>query len=979
MTEHSIFFAALDIDDPAERGAYLDRACGADGPMRRRVDRLLKAHTAAGQFLQPLAALAGDTDLLAPDTAGPPPPLEGLGSRIGPYTLLHRLGEGGMGAVYLAEQERPVRRQVALKVIKPGMDSEQVVARFEAERQALALMDHAHIAKVLDAGTTEAGRPYFVMELVRGAPITRYCDDNRLSLRERLELFVPVCHAVQHAHQKGVVHRDLKPSNVLVALADGRPVPKVIDFGVAKALEQRLTDKTFVTGFGQIVGTLEYMAPEQARLDALDVDTRSDVYALGAILYELLTATTPFERRRLRGVGLDEGLRIIREEGPPAPSARLSVTRNLFAVAAHRKTEPGKLHRLVRVDLDRVVMKCLEKDRARRYETANGLAQDIQRYLNDEPVSAGPPSAAYRLRKFVRRNRRWLAPAAALAVALVLGTGVSAWQAVRATRAEREAKVERDAAVTERKRADEEAAIAQAVSDFITDDILRQASAHHQASPTRKPDPDLKVRTALDRAAENIAGKFAGQPRVEVALRDVIGRTYWELGEADKALTQLEAAVRRARAALGPEHHDTLKCLSDLASVYQYQGQYARAEPLFFEASELSRKLNGPEHPDTLTFLNNLGLIYQDLSQLDKAEPLFTRVLELRRQALGEEHADTLTSANNLAGVCQLLGQHDRAARLYARTLEVRLRVLGPEHPDTLTTTNNLGLQYRYLGRYAEAEPLLRQALQFARKMKGEDHLHTLISLCNVGLVCRDRGKYAEAEALLTDALRRGRTVLGGRHPSTLLTANNLACLYQYQGRYAEAEALFTEAIGHSRQALGGDDHNLTFTARRNLALLYLARRRHAEAERLLAELLPARRRVDGPDHPRVAAVLAELGESVLEQGRAAEAEPLLREALTIRGAKQFDNWVRCSTQSLLGACLTRQQRYAEAEPLLLAGYEGLKSREATLPAEARPNLAAARERLVRLYEATGWQDKAAKWRQQLEATKAGAGKSAGD
>jgi serine/threonine protein kinase/tetratricopeptide (TPR) repeat protein len=418
MYEQSIFIEALEKENPDERAAFLDRVCAGDAALRQRLDRLLQRHQQADDFMEgPLADFGVAVD---ESTAGERP-----STVIGPYKLLQQIGEGGMGVVWMAEQQQPVRRKVALKIIKPGLDSRQVSARFEAERQALALMDHHNIAKVLDAGTTESGRPFFVMELIHGVPITQYCDDNQLTPRERLELFVPVCQAIQHAHQKGVIHRDIKPSNVLVTHYDGKPVPKIIDFGVAKAIEQRLTEQTLFTQYGTIIGTFEYMSPEQAEMSALGVDTRSDIYSLGVLLYELLTGTPPLERQRLRDASYPEIVRLIREEEPLRPSTLLSSSKSLPAVAAARKTEPAKLARLFRGELDWIVMKALEKDRNRRYESASSMAADVERYLRGESVLACPPSTGYRLRKFARRNKVELVIAGLVLFFLVLiGGGI---------------------------------------------------------------------------------------------------------------------------------------------------------------------------------------------------------------------------------------------------------------------------------------------------------------------------------------------------------------------------------------------------------------------------------------------------------------------------------------------------------------------------------------------------------------------------
>jgi WD40 repeat protein/serine/threonine protein kinase len=438
-----IFIEAVGKVPPEQWESLLVARCGDDAELYHHVQHLLRAHQEAGSFLDHPAV--DENAVPTGAVAAAAPPAEAPGTRIGPYKLLQQIGEGGMGIVYLAEQLEPVQRRVALKIIKAGLDSAQVVGRFEQERQALALMDHPHIAKVFDGGTTAGGRPYFVMELVKGTPITKYCDEHRLTPRQRLELFVPLCQAIQHAHQKGVIHRDVKPSNVLVAPYDGRPVVKVIDFGIAKATGQKLTERTLFTGFGAVVGTLEYMSPEQAELNNQDIDTRSDIYGLGVLLYELLTGTTPLTKARLKQAAFTEMLRVIREEEPPRPSTRLSEsTEALASISAQRQTEPAKLAKLLRGELDWIVMKALEKDRARRYETANGLARDLERYLADEPVEACPPSAGYRLRKFARKYRNALTVSAAFALLLVLGVVASTWQAVRATRAEGEATAARD-------------------------------------------------------------------------------------------------------------------------------------------------------------------------------------------------------------------------------------------------------------------------------------------------------------------------------------------------------------------------------------------------------------------------------------------------------------------------------------------------------------------------------------------------------
>jgi len=569
----AVFFTALAKVDPADRAAYLDAACGTDADLRRRVDRLLAAHPQVGSFLQddadvrpsPLGEIGpGVKAGVTVDS----PIVERPGTIIGPYKLLQQIGEGGMGTVFMAEQARPVHRRVALKVIKPGMDSRQVIARFEAERQALAMMDHVNIARVFDGGTTENGRPYFVMELVQGVPITKYCDDNHLTPRERLELFVPACRAIQHAHQKGVIHRDVKPSNVMITLYDGKPVPKVIDFGVAKATEQKLTERTLFTQYGTMVGTLEYMAPEQAGMSALGVDTRSDVYSLGVLLYELLTGSTPLTRERLKEEAYAEILRLIKEEEPPRPSTRLSDSGEALAtISANRQTEPAKLTKLVRGELDWIVMKALEKDRNRRYETAIGLASDVIRYLADEPVQACPPTAAYRLRKLARRHRGPVLAASLVIMALVVGiVGTT----VGLVRAERRAEGERRAKVTaERRLVQIEKGIDLLTALFVD---LDPWAEEKEGRPLRAILGDR-----LDQTAADLEGESVGDPLVVARLQDRLGQSFLGLGHAARAEALFAKVVATRRAHLGANHPLTLASLHNQALAFEATGKRIEA------------------------------------------------------------------------------------------------------------------------------------------------------------------------------------------------------------------------------------------------------------------------------------------------------------------------------------------------------------------------------------------------------------------
>jgi serine/threonine protein kinase len=965
----AVFAAALRCA-PADREALLAAACADDPDLRAAVERLL-------------ADAAGP----APDGSGSPrtdsaipfrPIAEGPGARIGPYKLLQVIGEGGMGIVYLAEQDQAMRRRVALKIIKPGLDTRQVIARFAAERQALAIMDHPHIARVLDAGATDSGRPYFVMELVKGVPITEYCDEHRLAPRARLELFVPVCRAIQHAHQKGVIHRDIKPSNVLVALVDGRPVAKVIDFGVAKAIDQRLAEQTIFTQLGTVVGTLEYMSPEQAGSSSLDVDTRSDVYSLGVLLYELLTGTTPLEREHLLQGGYAEVARRIKEEEPPKPSTRLSGPgERLPAIAARRGLEPARLSRLVRGELDWIAMKALEKDRTRRYETAGALARDIERYLKGQAVEAGPPSARYQLTKFARRHRAALATAGLFAVLLVGGAAVSTYLAIRARAAERLASRRATALAAangETSRALAEAKQAQARTDAAlkeSEESRSQAEAVSRflVESFRKPDPaqdgrTLRVVEVLDQAVSKLEGQFAGSPRIEGELLQALGRTYHGLGLYDKAVQAHARAVSVRRSALGPDHPDTLTSRHDLALGYRRAGRITEAIALHEQTLKLREAKLGSDHPDTLTTRNHLAMCYHEAGWTAQAIALLEPTLKLREATLGSDHLDTLDSRNDLAEAYRAVGRTAEAIALLEQVLKSSEVKLGPDHPDTLISRGNLANAYSAADRTAEAIRMHEQTLQLCEARLGHDHPKTNHAMRDLMQNYYRSGDFERALPYYRKIYQSTLSRDGAQHIRTFLAMRDLAEVYSRLSRYSEAEPLFMKAL-EGLESRPKDDPIVVLT-KSYLANMYAAQQRYDEAEPLLRENLDLVRRRFGQGHPEVAGLLAQLGGNLLMQRKYAAAEPLLRECLAIRAADLPDGWLTFRTRSQLGGSLLGQKKYAEAEPLLLQGYEGMKARETAMPAWVKLELTKAAKRIVVLYDAWSKPGAAALWRARL-------------
>jgi serine/threonine protein kinase len=645
-----VFFAALDCATAAERAAFVEGACATRPELLQRVRELLAAHNES----------KGPLDVRPPGlgaTVNEGPVTEAAGTVIGPYKLLEQIGEGGFGVVFMAEQQEPIRRKVALKVLKPGMDSKQVIARFEAERQALALMDHPNIAKVLEAGQTGSGRPYFVMDLVKGLPITAYCDQRQLTTRERLELFLHVCLAVQHAHQKGIIHRDLKPSNVLVTQQDGALLAKVIDFGIAKAVGQQLTDKTLFTGFAQLIGSPLYMSPEQAALSNVDVDTRSDIYSLGVVLYELLTGTTPFDKDRFQGTSYEEMRRIIREEEPPRPSTRISTLgQAATTISEQRKTDPRRLSQLFRGELDWIVMKCLEKDRNRRYETASALAADVQRYLQDEPVQACPPSVFYRCRKFARRNRVVMAITGCVLAALAIGSGLATWQWRLAE--------------SRRLQADKSAAIAQAINQFFVKDLLGAAS------PEEALGKKLTVEEVLDKAAKKVGSAFPNQPEVEASVRMAIAETYVNLGLYSKAEPHVHNALELRAGTLGDEHPDTLDCVDLMGTVLAWQERQAGAEVLLREALVTARRALGDEHPSTLSLLRTHARVLSELGRFPEAEAIARQYLAAQRSIRGPKDEETLLAMQSLSEV-------SRCGRQVGRSRAACPSLFGPRQRDS--------------------------------------------------------------------------------------------------------------------------------------------------------------------------------------------------------------------------------------------------------------------------------------------------------
>jgi serine/threonine protein kinase/tetratricopeptide (TPR) repeat protein len=821
----SIFLAAIDEHSPEEWPALLDQACAGNTQLRAEVERLLRAQAAIGSFHEaPRLGLPGTADEHISERPG---------TIIGPYKLLEQIGEGGFGIVFMAEQQEPLRRKVALKVLKPGMDTKQVIARFESERQALALMDHPNIARVLDAGATDSGRPYFVMELVRGVSITEFCDKNHLAPEARLKLFLDVCHAIQHAHHKGVIHRDIKPTNVLVTLHDGVPVVKVIDFGIAKALVQKLTERTLFTAYGQMIGTPAYMSPEQAEMSGLDIDTRSDVYSLGVLLYELLTGTTPLEDRRLREAGYAELQRLIREEEAPRPSTRLSsLGDSATALAGKRGLDARRLAQLVAGDLDWTVMKALEKDRTRRYDTPRNLAEDIERYLRREPIVARPPSTLYRARKFAQRHQAAVLTGCALAAALLVGAAVATWQAVVATRAKQGALAAAGAEKEAKELAQAREAEAETALEFLEKRVFAAARPMGQPGGLGRA---VTLRQAVEAALPFVETSFANQPLVEARLRMTLGESSWYLGEANKAAEQCQRARTLYTEHLGPDHPDTLHSMHCLARSYAALGQFAEALALREETLARRKATLGPDHPDTLRSMHCLACSYADAGRRADALALREETLALMKARLGPDHPDTLRSMYSLAISYGVLGRQAEALALREKTLALMKVTLGPDHPDTLRGMNGLACSYAALRRHADAVKLYEETLALQKATLGADHPDTFQTMYNLAISYAALGRQADALELREQTLALHRAKLGLDHPRTLMSMNNVACSYASVGRHADALRLYKETLALQKARLG-PDHPDTLLSMSGVAQALVKLDRGAEALPMIDE-----------------------------------------------------------------------------------------------------------------------------------------------
>jgi eukaryotic-like serine/threonine-protein kinase len=841
---------------PEQRNGFLQEACPGDDSCRAEVESLLAAHDdARSDFMNTQSG--EDPDVPAHALAAG----ELFEER---FRLVRKLGEGGMGQVWMAEQLTPVKRPVALKLIRAGMYDESVVQRFLSERQSIAMMDHPAIAKVFEAGTSEQGQPYFVMEYVPGLPINVYCDQQRLTLRARLGLFVQACEGVQHAHQKAMIHRDLKPANILVLEVDGKPVPRIIDFGLAKPTNPELLGDSDFTLLGHFVGTPGYISPEQANPLFQDIDTRSDVYSLGVVLYVLLTGRRPFDPKPGERQPLDVLLRKLREEDPPAPSAKLGTDRDaLMTIAQARAVDPRQLVRLLRGDLDWIALRALERVRSHRYGAPSELAADIGRYLHDEPVIARPASAAYRLRKYSRRHRVAVGIGAGLVVLLTAFSVLQGLELRRTT-------LERDRANRERDRAAR-------ITDFVT-------GIFKVPDPSEARGNSVTAREILDKASAEIGTGLAHDAEAQAQMLHVMASTYLNLGLFGRARELAERALSARERTLGAEHPDTLASRAQLGWILDRQGHDEDAEPLERKVLEQERRVLGPQAPLTLETLDHLSVIDENEGHYQEAENFARQVMSSAGRVLGPQSSLALSAANHFARALWFEARYEEAEQQYRRLLQLDRQVFGPDHPQTLAAMISLAVAVAALHRVTEAERLYREVLSAQQRVLGPEHQYTLLTMENLAALLTDEGHLTEGERLHREVLAIRTRTLGNEHPETLTAQLNLADVLLKEGRIAEADVLQRQTLAVQQRVMGAENPT-TLVSESNLAGILIREHRYEEAEALASAALEVQVRTLGQGHPESLDTLRTLGKALAYLHQYEEASRLFHSAIERMGS----------------------------------------------------------------------------------------------